>query len=301
LTGWYFWYYTGIRMMTYRIGIDGGGTATRARLARGDGTPLGDGEAGPSGLGQGIAQAWANVQRAITAAARAAGLSEPPAPRDCAIGLGMAGAHVRSRCDEFLAAAPAFARIALDNDAHTALLGAHGGGPGAIVIAGTGSVGEALHANGVRVSVSGWGFPVGDEGSGAWLGLRAMREAQRALDGRARAGALARAVWAATGGTRDAVFAWCAGAGQHAYAQLAPLVFDAEPSDSLAGELLAAAALELEAVALALDRDGTLPLAVLGSVGRRLQPRFSAALRKRCVEPAGDALDGALHLIRQAP
>jgi glucosamine kinase len=287
-------------MVTYLIGVDGGGTATRARLARSDGTLLGNGEAGPSGLGQGIAQAWANVQQAIAAAARAAGLGAPPAAPDCAIGLGMAGAHVRSRCDEFLAAAPAFARIVLDNDAYTALLGAHAGRPGVIVISGTGSVGEALHADGARVSASGWGFPVGDEGSGAWLGLRAMREAQRALDGRASAGALARAVWGATGGTRDAVFAWCAGAGQRAYAQLAPLVFDAEPSDSVAGELLAAAALELQAVALALDAQGRLPLAVLGSVGRRLQPRFSAALRARCVEPAGDAADGALHLIRQS-
>ena len=66
------------------------------------------------------------------------------------------------------------------------LLGAHEGRPGAIVAAGTGSVGEALRRDGLRVAVGGWGFPVGDEGSGAWLGLRAMRETHRAIDGRAR-------------------------------------------------------------------------------------------------------------------
>jgi glucosamine kinase len=63
-------------------------------------------------------------------------------------------------------------------------LGAHGGGPGAIVAAGTGSIDEALRHDGEHVSVGGWGYPVGDEGSGAWLGMCAMREAQLASDGR---------------------------------------------------------------------------------------------------------------------
>ena len=298
LTIWYFWYYTGISMTDYLIGIDGGGTSTRARLKRSDGALLGYGTAGPSGLGQGTAQAWLHIEQAIDAAFGAAG--EPRAmPQRCAIGLGLAGAHVPSRCEDFLRVAPPYARIVLEHDAYTALLGAHGGAPGAIVIAGTGSVGEALREDGQRVSVSGWGFPVGDEGSGAWLGLRAIGIAQRALDGRVAAGPLACSVWGVAGGTREALLAWCEHAGQHGYAKLAPLVFDAEAADSAAAELLRDAALELEAVALALDPQGTLPLAVLGSIGRRLQAGLSAALQARCIEPAGDAADGALHLIER--
>src|SRR5438309_1739218 len=113
------------------------------------------------------------------------------------------------------------------------LIGIDGGGTStrARLVRADGAVigfGEAVHADGRRESVSGWGFPVGDEGSGAWLGLSAMREAQRALDGRGKAGALAQAVWGLAGGTREALFAWCEHAGQHAYAKLAPLVFDAE-------------------------------------------------------------------------
>jgi glucosamine kinase len=94
------------------------------------------------------------------------------------------------------------------------------------------------------------------------------------------------------------MLAWCEHARQHAYAKLAPLVFEAEAADSAAAELLRHAALELEAVALALDRDGRLPLAVLGSVGRRLRARFSPTVQARCIDPAGDAADGALHLVR---
>src|SRR6185503_621643 len=112
----------------------------------------------------------------------------PAAPQHCVLGLGLAGAVAPHLAAAFFRAAPDYALIVLETDARTALVGAHEGRPGAIVVVGTGAVGEALHADGRRISVSGWGFPVGDEGSGAWLGLRAMREAQRALDGRAKAG-----------------------------------------------------------------------------------------------------------------
>jgi glucosamine kinase len=169
-----------------------------------------------------------------------------------------------------------------------------------IVAAGTGSVGEVLRADGSRASVGGWGFPIGDEGSGAWLGWQAVRHAQAAMDGRVSAGALARHVWARCGTDRVALLDWCRSAGQFEYAQLAPAVFDAEADDAHAAALLAAAVLELEALALALDPDGSLPLAVSGSVGRRLAPRFSAALRSRSVELAQGADAGALTLIRRA-
>src|SRR6185312_4859288 len=136
---------------------------------------------GPSALGQGIEQAWKHIAQAVASAFAGAGIA--PVPREqCAVGIGLAGANVSRRRDDFLALAPPFAHLTLDTDAYTTLLGAHEGRPGAIVSAGTGSVGEALHRDGVRVAAGGWGFPVGDEGSGAWLGMHAMRETHRAID-----------------------------------------------------------------------------------------------------------------------
>jgi glucosamine kinase len=286
-------------MIRFLVGIDGGGSGTRARLASMAGDALGFGSAGPSGLSQGIEQAWAHIQKAVEHAFADAGLAIAP-PAQCAIGLGLAGAVVADRRAAFLRMAPAYGRLVLDSDAYTTVLGAHGGRAGIVVAAGTGSVAEALQRDGTRASVGGWGFPVGDEGSGAWLGLAAMRVAQCALDGRAPFGALARAVLEVAGPTRDAVLSWCGSAGQHAYAQLAPLVFQAEGSDPLAAELLAGAARELELHALALDPQGELPVVMAGSIGRRLEPRLSPPLRARCVAAAGDAADGALLMIRQA-
>jgi glucosamine kinase len=218
----------------------------------------------------------------------------------CALGAGLAGASHRPWHDAFVAANPGFARLEVETDAFTMLLGAHAGRPGAIVAAGTGSVGEVWRADGSRASVGGWGFPVGDEGGGAWLGWQAVRLAQRAMDGRAAAGPLVRHVWSACGADQSSLLSWCSRAGQFEYAQLAPAVFGAPADDAQAAELLARAVVELEAMAQALDPGGMLPLAVSGSVGQRLLPRFAPALRSRCVEVAEAADVGALTLIHRA-
>jgi glucosamine kinase len=62
--------------------------------------------------------------------------------------------------------------------------------------------------------------------------------------------------------------------------------------------LLNDAAQALDAIALALDPEGRLPLVVSGSIGQRLQSRLAPSVRARLVAPAGDAIDGALRLIR---
>lgn len=281
------------------IGVDGGGTGTRLKLAGRDGQIFAHGEAGPSALGQGVEQAWRHIQQALQTAAASAGLA-PPDLAECAIGLGLSGVSVAAQAQAFVSQQPGYAALALEGDGFTAVLGAHGGQPGAVVAAGTGTVGEALRRDGSRVMSSGWGYITGDEGSGAWLGLQAMRHAQQALDGRAQAGHLAQAVWATAGTARPDMLAWCAAAGQHGFASLARLVFDHAASDTVAARLIDQAIAELERLALALDPAADLPLALAGSIALRLAPQFSASIQARLVAPQGDSADGALHLIRQS-
>jgi glucosamine kinase len=288
----------------FLVGIDGGGSGTRARLADAQGRVLGSGRAGPSALGQGVAQAWRHIGQALDAAFAAAGQVRPP-NHEVAFGLGLAGIERPTRRDEFAAANPDFAHCAVFSDAQTTLRGAFGGGPGVVIAAGTGSIGLAQQRDGSQRRVGGWGFPAGDEGSGAWLGLRAMQVAQGALDGRAPAGPLARAVWRVAGADADTLLQWCEGAGQHAYAQLAPAVFDAaHDGDPAAAALLDAAAAELarhiDALSTNPSADQDLPIVLAGSIGQRLQDRLAPALRARCVAPLGDSADGALALLRDA-
>ncbi len=282
----------------FLIGVDGGGTKTRARLTDTAGASLGIGEAGPSGLGQGIDQALANTSEAITRSFQVAELPLPPG-YVCAVGMGLAGAGIRLRAEEFVRRAHMYGALKLDSDAYTALTGAHQGRPGAILIAGTGSIGLARHEDGRRISVGGWGFPAGDEGGGAWLGLHALRIAHHALDGRMATGPLARSVWEITGGTRDQMLAWGAGAIQFNYATLAPAIFDSAASDPKATELLYTAAAALNALVIGMDPEGCLPLTVLGSIGERLHSLLPEQTRARCNPPAGDAVEGALLMIRE--
>lgn len=283
----------------FLIGVDGGGTGTRLRLADRHGRLLGQGEAGPSALGQGLEQAWRHIQQACGLAAAQAGLATLDLS-ECAIGLGLSGATIAEQAEGFLALQPGYARLALENDGFTTVLGAHGGRPGAVVASGTGAVGEALREDGSRVLISGWGWITGDEGSGAWLGIKAVRHAQQAMDGRVPAGALARAVWAQAGAQREQLAAFCAAAGQHGFAGLAPLVFEQAAADVVAQGFVDEAVAELEKLAVALDPTGRLPLALCGSIARRVAAHFSGTIRARCVEPQGDSADGALLMIGRA-
>jgi glucosamine kinase len=282
----------------FLLGVDGGGSGTRALLARRDGTVIGRGRAGPSALGQGLAQAWRNVELATRAAFTSARLGVPVWDH-CAVAVGLSGVSHHPWRDAFVADNIGFAHLVAETDSFTALLGAHNGRPGVVLAAGSGSVAEALHADGSRSIVGGWGFPAGDEGSGAWLGLHAVRHAQCALDGRANGGPLAREVWAHCGDDRDTLQSWCDRAGQFAYAGLAPAVFEHEARDPAAAQLLHRATVALEEMALAIDPRGQLPLAVSGSVGLRLAPRMSPAVRSRLVAAAHGSEAGALMLIRR--
>jgi glucosamine kinase len=273
------------------VGIDGGGTSTRALVADASGQLLGRGESGASALNQGVAQAWLHIAEAVERAG-VPGLQL----QDCALGLGLSGTGVLAQLQGFVAADPGVARLALITDGLAGLLGAHGGRPGALLISGTGSVAEALLEDGTRRMTGGWGWQIGDEGSGAWLGQQAMKIAQAAYDDRAPRGALADSVYAVAGSTREALLAFCAQAGQGGYASLARLVFE-NASDPAAEALLDQAARALDALAVALHP--TLPLALAGSIALRLAPRLSPALLSRRVEPQGDAAAGALWLIQQ--
>lgn len=285
-------------MLEYLIGVDGGGSGTRALVHRLGGERVGSGSAGPSALQQGVPQAWENVLAAVRRGFEAAGVPVPAWNR-CVLVAGLSGVSHAPWREAFLARDPGFAALEAETDAFTMLVGAHGGKPGAILIAGTGSIAEALRADGSRATVGGWGFRVDDEGSGGWLGLQAVRHGLAAFDGRVNVSPLARRVWMHCGDERESLQAWCASAGQFEFAQLARAVFECEDGDPAAVRLLEQATQALEELALAIDPRGRLPLAVSGSIGERLAPRMRPCVRSRIVPAQAGAAEGALVLARR--
>jgi len=176
-------------------------------------------------------------------------------------------------------------RVAVTSDAVIAHAGALNGQPGVVLIAGTGVVALAIDADGVRRTADGWGPWLGDEGGGAWIGAAGLRAALRAHDGRGPSTALLDAARARFGPTQT----WPAQFTDAAkLASFAPDVLAAE-GDAAAVKIVHAAAEALAATARAVG-DG--PVAMVGGLAGY------AALREHLdlVQPAGDALDGALRL-----
>lgn len=281
----------------FLIGIDGGGTGTRVVLGDAQGRELAQAASGPSGLGLGIERAWQAIETGCGDAFRRAGLTLDWSR--CVLGCGLAGVNNRDWLAEFRAQAPEVAGLAVEHDAYTTLLGAHGGAPGVIVALGTGSVAASLTSDGEFLVASGYGYPSGDEAGGAWLGLRLIVHAQQALDGRVPNDDFARALLAYTGAQdRDGLVVWLCAANQTAYARLAPAAFE-HRTHPFAARLLGEAGVEVGKMIAALDASGTLPVALCGGLGAPLREYVPQVYQARLREPLADSAHGALQLAQR--
>lgn len=288
----------------YLIGVDGGGTKTQVRITHTDGRVISEASAGPSALMHGRDKAWAAILSATNQGFHQAGI-QPPSYNRIAAGFGLSGVNVPAWADEFSALNPGFGSIVVASDAITTLLGAHQGRPGAIIAIGTGSIGAVLRPDGAKQIIGGWGFPSGDEASGAWLGILAINHVQQVFDGRASESPLATTIMQYCGGdgsdknNRDSVLGWLAKANQSAYAQLAPFIIQHAVDDDVARTMLYQAGEEVAKMALALDASKQLPLALCGGLSQVLGDYLPRMLQQRTVLPEADSASGGLLLIRQ--
>jgi len=277
----------------FLLGVDGGGTRCRARLARRSGQMLGEGIAGPANLRQGFVEAFAAVLDAASQCLTAAGLPHTALHETTAC-LALAGA---SEPDQLAASRRhplPFARTIIITDAEAACVGAHDGRDGAVVIIGTGSIGWGI-VDGQRHRVGGWGLPVSDEGSGAWLGREAVRRALWAHDGRVEWTRLLDRVFARFDRDAHAIVRWTATATPRDYGDIAPLVIEeAGRGDPAAIALARLAAKHIASLVERLDRLGAPRIALVGGLAAVLEPYLLVETRARLVVPQGDALAGAL-------
>jgi len=178
---------------TLVMGIDGGQSTTRALIADLEGNLLGLGvggaanhihePGGPERLRQ-------SLQAALNGALQSASL---PAGTHFAVALcGMTGGGplVEEICRQELPAK----QVVVTHDTRTALYCITQGAPGAVVIAGTGSVAFGMNPAGETAAVGGWGYLMGDEGSAYWIAVQAINACTRAEDGRIPATWLKRAI-----------------------------------------------------------------------------------------------------------
>jgi N-acetylglucosamine kinase-like BadF-type ATPase len=178
----------------YWLGVDGGGTNTRALLFRApadsdlDLLPclVGEGRAEAANFHRvGVEAATRSVTTAIILACRQANITPHQIAAAC---IGLAGVshpdNHRKMYDAIETALPALS-FTLETDARIALAGATAGKPGIVIIAGTGSIAYGVNKDGDVARAGGWGPTLGDEGSGTYIGRRALEAVMTAYDRRA--------------------------------------------------------------------------------------------------------------------
>ena len=279
------------------IGVDGGGTSCRARLEDKEGHYLGSGAAGAATTRLGVESSLAAITKACLAAAQDAGLG-PDSLAGMNAGVGLAGMGRHGIMDELTRASHPFRSISFASDAWIACLGAHNGEDGGIVIAGTGSIGFAI-VNGREHRVGGYGFPISDEGSGAEIGLHAIRLSLRAHDGRIAHTPLSRDLMSRFGNDPFAVVAWAERASGTEFASFAPRVLEhAENGDAIATQIVRNAARQVGAMVNKLAAIAP-RVSLLGGLAAPLQKWLEPHVQQSLTSPAHDAVAGALLLARR--
>jgi glucosamine kinase len=281
------------------IGVDGGGTGCRARIEDADGCLLGTGIAGPAALRVGIDRALAEVEKSCHLALAEARLGAD-ALASAYAGVGLAGVGRKGVLEELVRRTHPFRSVTYAHDATIACIGAHGARDGGIVIVGTGSVGFAIIGD-REIRIGGYGFPISDEGSGADLGLHAIRLALRAYDARAVGSSLTRDVMNRFQNDPFLAVSWMDHATATDYATFAPLVLrHADTGDAVARRILRDAAEQVDELVRRLSECGARRLALLGGLASSMEPWLSPDVQRRLVPAEGDAVDGALQLARRA-
>ncbi|MER9441687.1 N-acetylglucosamine kinase [Mesorhizobium sp. M0340] len=283
----------------YFLGVDGGGTGCRARIEDEAGTVLGQGLSGPATTRLGIEAAWASVAKAFGAAIKEAGFTATKIARIRA-GVGLAGIGRKGSLEAFRAISHPFASLDFVSDGVAACLGAHSGQDGAIVIAGTGSIGLGF-VEGRDLRVGGYGFPISDEGSGADLGLKAVQFALRAHDGRHERTALLAEVMQRFKDDPFEAVAWMDRASATDYAAMAPMVIrHADQGDPAGRRIVQGAAEQIDTFVRVLFEKGAPRVTLLGGLSSPLEPWLAPDVRRRLKPADGDAVSGAIILARKS-
>ena len=275
------------------LGVDGGGTGCRVVLADGRGHVLARAEAGAANIASNPETALENILAASKAAVTTAlGADGPNAFPRIRAGLGLAGANASGAAD-WLGAHLPFAAVRIETDAITAVKGALRDKDGIVAAIGTGSVFAIQQARQIR-QIAGWGFWLGDEGSGAALGRALLARSLRALDGVVQMSPLLQSILDEFS-TPDRLVSFSLAARPGDYAAFAPRLLAGD--DTAATAILADAVAQVQATISALQPTAPLPVTFIGGLG----PAYADRIPLWPQHPAaGNALDGALLLAMEA-
>jgi len=225
-------------------GVDGGGSSTRVLITDEHGAEVATAEGPGSAIRPGESSRSAAVIR--DAVQRACENLEGRPLRALCVGVAGAGRdEERDTLQSALETDRIAGSIIVLTDAEIALEDAFGAGPGILITAGTGSIAYGKGPTGVMARCGGWGPVIGDEGSGAWIGRRALGIAAAGADGREPETSLGDAICAALSlDSLERLIPWAATATPADLAKLAPVVLEVAATGDLRANSLVTLAVE---------------------------------------------------------
>lgn len=288
------------------IGADIGGTSTKVAVADLDSGVLGVAIGGPGNPNAaGLDQSAVTIRQTIAAALSSAGVDRAEDLSAVeAVVIGMAG---ESRIAGDQAYRAALLPVGLSVSASIVpdlSIAFSAGSPaeeGYVLIAGTGAIAGHIRGDSVMERRDGWGWLIGDGGSGFWLGREAVRATLTTLDRTQQPSDFQRAVLHAAGATdAHSLINSCYATAPVGLARFAPLVVEHAESDATAATICDLAADQLAQTLLDLRPDATSPVVIGGSVLAGSGPiwtRFSALVGAAGItgpRPTGSGVVGAL-------
>lgn len=282
------------------IGIDGGGTKCRATIYCAEQGILGTGLGGPANPLHGLERTLESIMVSTQQALRDAGLSLQTV-HSLVAGLGLAGVNLPSLFEQISEWQHPFKKMYLTTDLHTACIGAHEGEDGAVIITGTGSCGFAC-VSGVSVNYGGHGFAQGDKGSGAWLGLEALKAVLLDLDGLGPHTQLS-AMFKLHFNSKSAmgIAEQMAGQPSSSYAKLARLVLEAaDNGDQVASAIVKDGAQYISMMAKRLLEVNPPRLSMIGGLAEPLQKWLDADIAAKVSQPKQPPELGAVYFAQQS-
>lgn len=299
--------------MSFYLGIDGGGTKTRCALGDETNVLASSMSGGSNVVRTGESKAREALHAAVRQVCATAKINPDQIQKVCVGAAGAARPEIAAKIRSILAdLTPAAVEVV--GDMVIALEAAFGSGPGVIAIAGTGSIVWGRDATARTARAGGWGFAISDEGSGHWIGRRAISDILHVHDEGQETALTAMVLGAWNLTTLDELVRKANSLPPPEFPRLFPVVLRAaEQSDPTARKLLADAATRLaNLTAMVIRRLAAeppyAPVATTGSVFRKsgdvrqvfynsLQTNFPGIeVRPNLVDP----VEGALALARKA-
>ena len=280
----------------YIIAVDGGGSKCQVRLFNGKTADyIAEYTGGSCNFASDFDQAITNLVQSIEKLLLKADLAENVIAQ-CTVAGGFAGVNLPKVCKKLSNWPHPFQNFLFTTDLHLACYAANQSCNGKAIITGTGSCAIATNV-GTEVVLGGYGFQIGDQASGAWLGRQAIEQTLLVLDNLTPHNQLSTLITEHANSTDATQLSqqWYQ-ASPNQFAELAPLVTGlAQENDPCALAIVNTALLYLAQLIEQLNKVQSSPTYLLGGLASFYYPRLKEQYDVRLSEH--QPIAGAMVLI----